>query len=130
MIKDKLTEIYNALKVMRHFLGFLSSRLNVLRRFPKRSQVLSSFRSAPPLQNDRGAIQVCQRLFLYQINVESTDRIKCKELQGAIEKIMESEGFYQTDGVWIHGSLKSNAMQMLGPIEERAGCVTIIRKEI
>ena len=30
----------------------------------------------------------------------------------------------------MNGSLKSNAMQMLGPIKERADCMTIIRKEI
>ena len=104
MIKDKLTEIYNALK-SNEALSVIS-----IKSF-KRPETLSEKEPSiviipvgPPLQSDRGSNTSLSKTFLYQINVESTDRIKCKELQGVVEKVMESEGFYQTDGgldTWI-----------------------------
>ena len=53
---------------------------------------------APPMQTNYGSDTSLSKVFLIQINVESIDRKKCKELQRIIEKIMESEGFYQTVG--------------------------------
>ena len=53
---------------------------------------------APPMQTNYGSDTSLSKVFLIQINVESTDRKTCKELQRIIEKIMESEGFYQTVG--------------------------------
>ena len=104
MIKDKLTEIYNALKSDEALSG-------ISIKSSKRPETLSDNEPSkvnnpvgPPLQTDRGSNTSLSKTFLYQINVESSDRIKCKELQGAVEKIMESEGFYQTDGgldTWI-----------------------------
>ncbi|WP_195563433.1 hypothetical protein [Streptococcus rubneri] len=104
MIKDKLTEIYNALK-SNEALSVIS-----IKSF-KRPETLSEKEPSiviipvgPPLQSDRGSNTSLSKTFLYQINVESTDRIKCKELQGVVEKVMESEGFYQIDGgldTWI-----------------------------
>ena len=53
---------------------------------------------APPMQTVFGSDTSLSKVFLIQINVESIDRKTCKELQRIIEKIMESEGFYQTVG--------------------------------
>lgn len=53
---------------------------------------------APPTQTVFGSDTSLSKVFLIQINVESIDRKTCKELQRIIEKIMESEGFYQTVG--------------------------------
>ena len=104
MIKDKLTEIYNALKSDEALSGISIKSFKCPETLSEKEPSIVIIPVGPPLQNDRGSNTSLSKTFLYQINVESTDRIKCKELQGAIEKIMESEGFYQTDGgldTWI-----------------------------
>lgn len=104
MIKDKLTEIYNALKSDENLSGICIKSFKRPETLSEKEPSIVIIPVGPPLQNDRGSNTSLSKTFLYQINVESTDRIKCKELQGAIEKVMESEGFYQTDGgldTWI-----------------------------
>lgn len=104
MIKDKLTELYNALKEDKTLAGISIKSFKRPETLSEKEPSIVIIPVGPPLQSDRGSNASLSKTFLYQINVESTDRIKCKELQGAIEKIMESEGFYQTDGgldTWI-----------------------------
>ena len=104
MIKDKLTEIYNALKSDENLSGICIKSFKRPETLSEKEPSIVVIPVGPPLQSDRGSNTSLSKTFLYQINVESTDRIKCKELQGAVEKIMESEGFYQTDGgldTWI-----------------------------
>lgn len=104
MIKDKLTELYNALKEDKTLTGISIKSFKRPETLSEKEPSIVIIPVGPPLQSDRGSNTSLSKTFLYQINVESTDRIKCKELQGAIEKIMESEGFYQTDGgldTWI-----------------------------
>lgn len=104
MIKDKLTEIYNALKSDDTLSGICIKSFKRPETLSEKEPSIVIIPVGPPLQSDRGSNTSLSKTFLYQINVESTDRIKCKELQGAIEKVMESEGFYQTDGgldTWI-----------------------------
>lgn len=104
MIKDKLTEIYNALKSDENLSGICIKSFKRPETLSEKEPSIVIIPVSPPLQSDRGSNTSLSKTFLYQINVESTDRIKCKELQGAVEKIMESEGFYQTDGgldTWI-----------------------------
>lgn len=104
MIKDKLTEIYNALKSDDTLSGICIKSFKRPETLSEKEPSIVIIPVGPPLQSDCGSNTSLSKTFLYQINVESTDRIKCKELQGAIEKIMESEGFYQTDGgldTWI-----------------------------
>lgn len=104
MIKDKLTEIYNALKSDETLSGISIKSFKRPETLSEREPSIVIIPVGPPLQSDRGSNTSLSKTFLYQINVESADRIKCKELQGAVEKIMESEGFYQTDGdldTWI-----------------------------
>lgn len=104
MIKDKLTEIYNALKSDDTLSGICIKSFKRPETLSEKEPSIVIIPVGPPLQSDRGSNTSLSKTFLYQINVESTDRIKCKELQGAVEKVMESEGFYQTDGgldTWI-----------------------------
>lgn len=104
MIKDKLTEIYNALKSDENLSGICIKSFKRPETLSEKDPSIVIIPVGPPLQSDRGSNTSLSKTFLYQINVESTDRIKCKELQGAVEKIIESEGFYQTDGgldTWI-----------------------------
>lgn len=104
MIKDKLTEIYNALKSDENLSGICIKSFKRPETLSEKEPSIVIIPVGPPLQSDRGSNTSLSKTFLYQINVESTDRIKCKELQGAVEKIMESEDFYQTDGgldTWI-----------------------------
>lgn len=104
MIKDKLTEIYNALKSDDTLSGISIKSFKRPETLSEKEPSIVIIPVGPPLQSDRGSNTSLSKTFLYQINVESADRIKCKELQGAVEKIMESEGFYQTDGgldTWI-----------------------------
>ena len=104
MIKDKLTEIYNVLKSDEALSGICIKSFKRPETLSEKEPSIVIIPVGPPLQSDRGSNTSLSKTFLYQINVESTDRIKCKELQGAIEKVMESEGFYQTDGgldTWI-----------------------------
>lgn len=98
MIKDKLTEIYNALKSDENLSGISIKSFKRPETLSEKEPSIVIIPVGPPLQSDRGSNTSLSKTFLYQINVESTDRIKCKELQGAVEKVMESEGFYQTDG--------------------------------
>lgn len=104
MIKDKLTEIYNALKSDETLSGISIKSFKRPETLSEKEPSIVIIPVGPPLQSDRGSNTSLSKTFLYQINVESADRIKCKELQGAVEKVMESEGFYQTDGgldTWI-----------------------------
>jgi hypothetical protein len=98
MIKDKLNEIYNALKSDENLSGICIKSFKRPETLSEKEPSIVIIPVGPPLQSDRGSNTSLSKTFLYQINVESTDRIKCKELQGAIEKVMESEGFYQTVG--------------------------------
>lgn len=104
MIKDKLTELYNALKEDKTLAGISIKSFKRPETLSEKEPSIVIIPVGPPLQSDRGSNTSLSKTFLYQINVESADRIKCKELQGVVEKIMESEGFYQTDGgldTWI-----------------------------
>lgn len=98
MIKDKLTEIYNALKSD-------DSLSEICIKSFERPETLKTDQTSiviiplgPPTQSDQGSNTSFSKTFLYQINVESTNRIECKKLQGLVEKVMESQRFYQISG--------------------------------
>lgn len=104
MIKDKLTELYNVLEEDESLSGISIKSFERPETLGDDETSIVIIPVGPPMQTAYGSNTSLAKTFLYQINVESTDRIKCKELQSAIEKVMESEGFYQTDGgldTWI-----------------------------
>ena len=52
----------------------------------------------PPISYTRGSDKVLSKRFLYQVNVESVDRVECKKLQQVIERVLEGLGFEQVEG--------------------------------
>lgn len=98
MVKDRLEEIWEKL-IEDERLSDIS-----IKSFVRDSNLDDTETSivlvpvAPPMQTVFGSDTSLSKVFLIQINVESTDRKTCKGLQRIIEKIMESEGFYQTVG--------------------------------
>lgn len=98
MIKDKLTELYNALKEDESLYGISIKSFARPDTLGDDETSIVIIPVAPPMQTAHGSNTSLSKTFLYQINVESTNRLECKELQGRIEKIMENQGFYQTEG--------------------------------
>ena len=98
MVKDRLEEIWEKL-IEDERLSDIS-----IKSFVRDSNLDDTETSivlvpvAPPMQTNYGSDTSLSKVFLIQINVESTNRKTCKELQRIIEKVMESEGFYQTVG--------------------------------
>ena len=98
MMKDKISEIFDAL--------IHDDRLSTITiKSFKRPETLEDDQTSiviiplgPPIQSDQGSNTSLSKTFLYQINVESTNHIECKELQRIVKKIMESQGFYQISG--------------------------------
>ena len=118
MIKDKISEIYDALMSDEELSKITVKSFERPETLPTDQTSIVIIPLGPPIQSDQGSNTSFSKTFLYQINVESINRIECKKLQGLVEKVMESQGFYQ------------NAMQMLELTKGRASCMTIIRKEI
>ena len=52
----------------------------------------------PPEEAAKGSNTSLSNKFIYQINVESTDRIECKKLQSKIKALLNEAGFTQTSG--------------------------------
>lgn len=98
MIKDKLTELYNALKEDESLYGISIKSFARPDTLGDDETSIVIIPVGPPMQTAHGSNTSLSKTFLYQINVESTNRLECKELQGRIEKIMENQVFYQTEG--------------------------------
>lgn len=98
MVKDRLEEIWEKLNEDERLTDIS------IKSFVRDSKLDDTETSivlipvAPPMQTNFGSNASLSKVFLLQVNVESTDRKTCKELQRIIEKIMESESFYQTVG--------------------------------
>lgn len=52
----------------------------------------------PPEEAAKGSNTSLSNKFIYQINVESIDRIECKKLQSKIKTLLNEFGFSQTSG--------------------------------
>ena len=98
MIKDKLTELYKALEEDESFSGISIKSFERPETLGDDETSIVIIPVGPPMQTAHGSNTSLAKTFLYQINVESADRVECKKLQGRIEKIMEDQGFYQTEG--------------------------------
>ena len=98
MIKDKLTELYKALKEDESLSAISIKSFERPETLGDDETSIVIIPIGPPMQTVHGSNTSLAKTFLYQINVESTNRVECKELQGRIEKIMEDQGFYQTEG--------------------------------
>ena len=98
MIKDKLTELYNTLEEHESLSGISIKSFERPETLGDDETSIVIIPVGPPMQTAHGSNTSLAKTFLYQINVESKNRVECKELQGKIEKIMEHQGFYQTEG--------------------------------
>ncbi len=54
--------------------------------------------SGPPEQIARGSNHSLSKHFIFQVSIESTDRMTSKELQRTVERIFNDLGFYQMNG--------------------------------
>lgn len=52
----------------------------------------------PPQASNYGSDQNLGYQFFYQIDVQSKNRMKCKEIQAAVKEVMEGLGFSQQTG--------------------------------
>jgi hypothetical protein len=98
MTKDKLTELYNVLKEDESLSGISIKSFERPDTLGDDETSIVIIPVGPPMHTAHGSNTSLAKTFIYQINVESTSRVECKELQGKIEKIMEEQGFYQTTG--------------------------------
>ena len=98
MIKDKMSEIYDALMSDEELSKITIKSFERPETLPTNQTSIVIIPLGPPIQSDQGSNTSFSKIFLYQINVESTSRIECKKLQGLVEKVMESQGFYQIAG--------------------------------
>lgn len=98
MIKDKLTELYGSLIAHKDLadISIKSFMRDSLLDDDQTSIVIIPL--SPPKQSAFGSNTSLSKRFLYQVNVESKDRLECKKLQSIVEKIFEEHGLYQTDG--------------------------------
>ncbi|MBF0819127.1 hypothetical protein [Streptococcus acidominimus] len=98
MVKDKLSELYDALIVDEVLAGISIKSFERPETLADDETSIVIIPLGPPIQTVHGSDTSLAKVFLYQVNVESIDRVECKELQRRIEKIMEGQGFYQTTG--------------------------------
>ena len=98
MIKDKISEIYDALMSDEELSMITIKSFERPETLPTNQTSIVIIPLGPPIQSDQGSNTSFSKTFLYQINVESINRIECKKLQGLVEKVMESQGFYQIAG--------------------------------
>lgn len=98
MVKDKLNDLYEALKKDETLAGISIKSFNRPDTLPSNETSIIIIPVGPPMQTAHGSNTSLAKTFLYQVNVESKNYTECKELQRKIEKIMEDQGFYQTSG--------------------------------
>ena len=98
MVKDKLGELYEALKKDESLTDICIKSFERPEKLEDDETSIVIIPLGPPMQTIYGSDKSLAKVFLYQINVESINRVECKKLQKKIEKIMESQGFHQTSG--------------------------------
>lgn len=102
VVKDKLQEIYELLATDELIKPIVSAGgLKSFQRDDSLSDDAPSITLIPvgsPEQVGRGSNKSLSKHFIYQINVETTDRLQTKQLQRRIEQLLETFGFYQVSG--------------------------------
>ncbi|MCB2848815.1 hypothetical protein [Streptococcus dysgalactiae] len=97
MVRDMLAEVFDLLKADNVL------KLVKIKSFERPESLLDDQTSivilpiTAPKQSTFGSDTALSKKFLYQIEVESTSRLECKDLQRRIEKQLEKIGFYQND---------------------------------
>lgn len=97
MVRDMLTEVFDLLKADNVL------KLVKIKSFERSESLLDDQTSivilpiTAPKQSTFGSDTALSKKFLYQIEVESTSRLECKDLQRRIEKQLEKISFHQND---------------------------------
>lgn len=97
-MKDMLDELYQALKDDADLSNICIKSMERPETLSEKDTSIVLIPIGPPMQIARGSNTSLAKSFIYQVNVESIDRMECKRLQRKIEQIFESKGFYQVDG--------------------------------
>ena len=82
MIKDKMSEIYEALMSDEELSKVTIKSFERPETLKTNQTSIVIIPLGPPTQSDQGSNTSFSKTFLYQINVESTNRIECKEGNG------------------------------------------------
>lgn len=97
MVKDMLTEIGDLLKTDEVLKMIKTKSFTRPESLQDTDTSIVITPITPPQQKDFGSDISLSKKFLYQIEVESTSRLECKDLQYRIENLLETIGFFQSD---------------------------------
>lgn len=95
MVKDMLTELYEALKAQSELEGIC------IRSFERPESLAATAPSivikpvTSPIQTAHGSNTSLAKRYTFQVNAESVDRLQVKGLQAVVERVFGAKGFYQ-----------------------------------
>lgn len=100
-MKDMLDIIYDAMMKQEGITENCADRIKYY-RYPETGDTGHPFITIRPMQPPQDFVYGSDRAlaceFLYQIDVQSQDRKKCKEIQQAVKSVMQNLGFSQQPG--------------------------------
>ncbi|MBC5712432.1 hypothetical protein H8S75_31520 [Hungatella sp. L12] len=100
-MKDMLNTIYGAMMGNEVIIGNCADRIKYY-LYPETGDTGLPFITIRPMQPPQDAVYGSDKAlaceFLYQIDVQSQDRKKCKEIQQAVKSVMQDLGFSQQPG--------------------------------
>lgn len=100
-MKDMLTIIYNGMMKNGVIAANCTERIKFY-LYPETGDMAHPFITIRPLQPPRDTTYASDKSlgqeFFYQIDVQSLDRGKCKEIQRAVKQVMHQLGFSQRPG--------------------------------
>ncbi|MCC9944419.1 hypothetical protein HK118_09520 [Streptococcus agalactiae] len=97
MVRDMMLEISNLLKTDNVLKLVKIKSFERPESLPDDQTSIVILPIIAPKQSTFGSDTTLSKKFIYQIDVESTSRLECKELQRRIEKLLETIGFFQND---------------------------------
>lgn len=100
-MKDMLTIIFNEMMKNEVIAGNCAGRIKYY-LYPETGDTAHPFITIRPLQPPQDAAYASDKAlgqeFFYQIDVQSSDRKRCKEIQQAVKQVMYQLGFMQRPG--------------------------------
>lgn len=97
-MRDMLSELFHALKESEDLSAICIKSFERPETLSEKDTSIVILPLGPPISKVRGSDKVLSKRFLYQVNVESIDRLECKRLQNAVAEVFERFGFEQVDG--------------------------------
>lgn len=100
MVRDMLSELYAVLVADDRLAGICIKSFERPEALATKEASIVIKPVQSPVQSARGSNQSLAKSYLFQVNVESGDRLECKALQRVVEGLFEQAGFYQvTDAI-------------------------------